>query len=510
MKKMLACLTALLMMVLPALSMAEGLSVLSAGQGFAGKYLAEGQGHTVDISLELGDFALSNMDEQTRGIVKELMDALKIELESQKNGSDLQGALRILLNDQNAADVVIAMGEKGLYAASSFLGEKVFMITKEQISKLAESQLDQMVAQGTLSQEQADQLKAALNGTAGSGEDLIASMFGSPDFQPLLSALQELVSTPPAISAVEEIPEGVTIDAAMKMTIVLGKESLTKVTTELAKLLWSFPVVQQIANASAANNGAEPMTEEKLTEALNRIPAALSDDLTLDIYADAAGQQIQALSDLEVTANGQTVPIHVNELVEMKENGAHVHTLVRVAGAENPATMDMDLNVAVEGTETAVDMDLLMQSGEGDQAAEMMRETMRMTVSRGETENAFTMEMSARAAQNGSGEPMTVRFTANGTEKDLGDHAEENAVITAAIDGLGDVLKVTMNAKTDLAEAWIIVDDAVQPLSMTQEELQQLSGELSGSAMGGLMKLVGLLPANAQTLVFQMMNGVGQ
>ena len=84
---------------------------------------------------------------------------------------------------------------------------------------------------------------------------------------------------------------------------------------------------------------------------------------------------------------------------------------------------------------------------------------------------------------------------------DLGDHAEENGVIVIGMEGYGDLMTMRVNAKTDLAEAYIITPDAIQPLAMSEEELNALWQEIQGNSLAVLFSSMSKLPASVLKLL---------
>lgn len=500
MKKAFSLLITLMILALPLAGTAES---MAAGSFFQ-KYLEEGQRQVVDFSLQLGDGAQSMLGDETGSMVQELLNAMKIELAAQKGENKAQGALRILMNDQLAADVVLAVGEKGLYGASSFLGDKILMLTPEQVKNLAEQVLQQMVDEGQLTQEQLDQLKGAAASFSGDPEAFLSSLIGSPDLQGLMEAFQGVVSQNPEITAVEEVPEGVTIDAKMRMSLVLSKEGMTRVTTELAKVLYSMPVIRKSLTFAAQQNGQEAPSEEQLITALNRIPEVLEGDLPLDLYMNETGDQMQFLSDFQVKSGETTTPVSANVLIEMAEAAPHLAGTIMVGTEDTSATVfrgDMRLTGADGGQ--VMDMDISTDITENGETYTALQENIHMTFASGENDINVNADVTVQVKQDASSDPVTVSYTASFGQKDLGDHAESNTMVTFAIDGLGTILTVTADGRTDMAEAWITVDEAVQPLSMSPEEQEILMGEIQQSAFSGMIMLLNSLPSSVQSLILQ-------
>lgn len=495
MRKTVSFILAMLMLALPVIGMAEA--------DFASKYLAEGQRMVTDISVQPGSMLLESIPEEMLAAVQDLMQALKIEVTGQSSDGMAQGTLRLLLNDENAADITAAKGEKGLYVASSFLGNKVIQITPEQMKTAMDQLLAQMVEQGALTQEQLDAFQNGLASFQQDPEGTLQALIGTPDFGPLSEALNGLLSMEIVPEQVTELPEEVTIDAKMMVTIPLKKEALENVTTELARLIWSLPVVQQISETAKVND--EPLSEESLIKAFKAFPDLLAEDVEIKVYLTADGSQFQAVSDVLLAEDGNTVPLHLNILAEPQENGTHVAWILRV-DAEEAQNMEMTGDMTMVQTEEggSIQYEIISSLTEEGNTYTNMKEKINAAWTKSENARAMNMDINIQVVPSAEANPVGVDFTIRSEEADLGDHMEANASFSVAVENMGDLLSVNISQKTDLAEAYIITEDAVQPLAMSQEELQAFGEEIMGEAQGALGGLIGKLPQSVLSLVMQM------
>jgi hypothetical protein len=510
MKKILSWILALLMLTLPVLGAAEApaaedVSAALAGSSFSAKYLMEGQRSVSDVTVEPGIVLLSLIPEDYQQAVQDLLAALKIELTGQAVDKEAQGTLRLILNDKDAANVTLALGEQGIYAASSFLGDTIVQLTPEDLQKLMDQATQQMVASGQISQEDLDKLKAGMSNP----EELISSMIGNPDPSALMTAVLGLVNPEDIKSAeVTELPEDVTIEATEEMTLVIRKEALAKVTTELAKLLWSMPVVQQLGEA-AAQNGGEPLTEEKLIAGLNKIPEVLAEDLTVRMYTTKEGNPTQILMAPKILKDGKETEMKFSAITEMLDDGVKISWTAGMPqeGTDLLLSGDLTLNQAEKGgTLTYLVTADVTRDGETYRIIDM---NCGMKWTAEEALRTLDMNYTATILQEPGAAPMTFAFTVASEEKDLGDHAEETAKVDVTIQ---DALLMTLNVntKTDMAEAYIISEDAVRPAALSEEEMQSFTQSLSTNATSGLLQLLTALPESAQTMVFSLINNSAQ
>ena len=414
-----------------------------------------------------------------------------------------QGTVRLLLNDENAADVVVAVNQDGLYATSSLIGSAIVQVTPAQLKQLANQLVQQMIEEGQLTQEQWDALKNAYKAFRADPEGFLASLVGEPDFSGLLTAVYGLLTFDPTPVEVTEKPEEVTIDAKYVMTIPLSKEGLKSVTTELAKVLWSMPVVQKVATVAKVND--QPLTEESLTGLLNLFPDALAEDLVIDVYLTEDGNTAQALSDVKLNAEGTEAEEKVNFILETLEAGMHMVWNVQVL-AEEEFTLAGDMTVTETAEGGEMTYDVTATAKQGDVEFTPLQENVKAVWTEGENQKNLVLDVIAKAAEEPGAEAIGLIYHVEDEERDLGDHAEETVTVAVAMDGLGDLVTIKAEAKTGLAEAYIITEDAVQPLDMDEEALEAFTGEVLQNAMVNLFGLISKLPESVQPIVMQLLS----
>ena len=530
MKKFLSLMLALLMLALPVFSMAEaaepadvaepaeteaGLSLstetltgLLEKVDFSSKYLLQGQAMTMDFSMQVGDFLMSMVPEEYRQPIADLLSALKIEVSGQTSGHEVQGAFRLLLNDESAVDMIAAVNRTGLYATSGLLGDQIFQVTPAQIKGLVNQYAEQMVAAGQITQEQLDLVKESWRSFRADPKAFILEQIGSPDLSGLLTALLTLVTTE-GMEEVAEIPEGVLIDAKYVMTMRLSRESLVNLMNETVNVLWSMPGVQKLAAFMPVNG--TPVTEERLHAAFAKVAGALAEDMIIKCYMNEAGNAMQYCIALKVTDGEEISQGKASIAFETLETGTiHVVYTLDVPKQDQEMIMNYEMAIIPQETGAEVSYDAVATLKQGDTEYTPIREGGTLTLVMQEAERDVSLTGNVYVQPQPGAQPMGILYTAAGTEKDLGDHAEENVTARFELEGMGEVFSMNAEAKTGLAEAYIITDDAVQPLAMSQEELAELWNTLQQKLMIGAFSIIPKLPESVQMFVTQLMGGQPQ
>lgn len=506
MKKLLSLCLTLIMLALPVISLGGEAAApgLALNGGFGDKYTAEGQRVVAEFSIEPGSGLVDAIPEQMRAAVQDLLNALKIQVVSQKNENGLQGALRLILNGNTAADVTAAVNDKGIFAGSSFLGDQIIQLTADDLKTLGKQITDQMVQSGQLKQEDVDALFSQLQEFSANPQDALAKLIGNPDASGLISALTGLIPTDAAPVELTEKPEGVDIDAKYEITIVLKKEAIRKVTDEAAKLLWSMPGVQKIITAVAEQQGKKA-TEDKLIKFFGKVSDKLAEDVTLKVYMTEDQSTIQILSDIGVRDGEKILPVSANLLIEPKGNEVHMLYTISAEKEAKKAVMTGDMRMTMDGPNGTMEYDIRLQNGADGSLAEAMHETVSAAWTGSDTERTFRMDVAADVPASGDAAPVSLKFEIASSEKDLGDHAESTLTIKPSMGGMGELFTLRADVRTDLAEASIATDGAVRIMSLSEEERQTFKNGLQNSLMTGLGTLLQNLPDSTKNLVTGLM-----
>ena len=150
--------------------------------------------------------------------------------------------------------------------------------------------------------------------------------------------------------------------------------------------------------------------------------------------------------------------------------------------------------------------DVTATAKQGDVEFTPLQENVKAVWTEGENQKNLVLDVIAKAAEEPGAEAIGLIYHVEDEERDLGDHAEETVTVAVAMDGLGDLVTIKAEAKTGLAEAYIITEDAVQPLDMDEEALEAFTGEVLQNAMVNLFGLISKLPESVQPIVMQLLS----
>ena len=275
MKKVLAILTALMMALMPVMSLGEqmGLSDLQK-MNPALKYMKEGQEYTAEVTIEVTEMLLNllGIPAEIQAGIQELLSTLAFRATAQTADGLAQVGLALMARGEEALGIRAAYGEKSLYVQSAaLLGDEILQFTLAQLKEAAQQMLEGQISAGSVSQEQLDSVRNFLQLMRDDPQAAIRKLVGEPDLQGLQSALAAYPTI--GVQPLTEKPESLPW-ASMEVRIPLQKEGLTAITTEIAKVIWNMPVVQKISTQAQ-------LTEEKLVSGFNKIPNLLAEDSEL-------------------------------------------------------------------------------------------------------------------------------------------------------------------------------------------------------------------------------------
>lgn len=500
MKKMLSLLLALLMLALPVFSCAEETVAVSSISGmkpdFAQKYLAQGQEEVTTISLVPGDLLLGMVGEEYGAAISELLAALAIQTKAQTADGKAQGSFSLQLSGEDAISLTVAASNDGLFASSNLLGEETYMLTGEELKELLNQFAQSLVAQGAITQAQLDGFTAQFAAFAENPEAAISALIGNVDPTGLQNALTPIMSGITQ-EAVTEAPE-LLPDAVMVVTVPLKKADLAAVMEEIAKLLWSMPITQQLASSSG-----ESMTEEKLIDALKKVPDALAEDTALQIYMNETGDKVYVTTDMKLTANGEEAEMAFDMVIAMLEAGMNLNWALNVTDKEENVLMSGDMNVA----DTHMDYTVTVDATEDGKAWRPLEVIADADFTSQEDSFALGMTVTERIKNDPDSDAVGIVVSISGIDQDKGDHAEGQATVAISLENMGDLLTINVSEMTGEAEAWITdANNAVRPMAMTGEEQAALGEKVMNSLQLGLITAMQKLPASVLQIVNSLMN----
>ena len=493
MKRALSILLAVLMLALPAFSMAEGIPGFGGASvpDLAKKYTDAGQKSTVTITFEPGDLLPALVgDEDTGAAVTDLLKILGIKIDGQSGDDAAQTAVTLQLDGEDALALTFATATDGIYAKSSLTGEDVFAISPEELKTLLETLAKQAESNGTIPE-------GALSGFLADPSSAIAGMANVQlDTTGLQNALMPILmgaKNEEVTEAPEAFPEAKTVT-----TIRITKEDMNNVLTEVARLVWQVPAAQQLLGMTAG--GGEPMTEENLIQMLTAYPSVMKDDAVLQIYSGDSGDRGYVTFESVMRGEDDSEVIVRNETLSTQADGtSSLNSQTKITSTNTSEVVGVSLEIT--SSERKTDFHMAMTDDlEGD-VATMMEILLSAETAVSETEVTTLAEGVVRFAPDRGSKPVGLFFSENTAMKDLGDHAEGQGSMTVGLEDAGSLMTVKVTTATAAADALIVTPDAIHPMAMNEEELNSLGTKLMGSVMGEAAALLQKLPANFLQMV---------
>jgi hypothetical protein len=200
--------------------------------------------------------------------------------------------------------------------------------------------------------------------------------------------------------------------------------------------------------------------------------------------------------------------VSVAALIETRDDGTDIIAAISMNqyGIEN--RIDCEITMKTDGNQGSLNGTAVVTVSDGEQKTVPMQGTGSLTWI--DEETARNAQGEIRAEILNSDAPQALYMTMDFTDKDLGDHAKTDLVFTVGLAEGGALLTIKVDGKTDLAEAYIITDDAVDVAKMDEETSQALRNELQVGAAQVLSNLMTKLPEAAQQLLAQIMGGTQQ
>ncbi len=460
------------------------------------KYVTQGQEAVFTISVIPGDalLAMAGDNEQINTAIRDLFEALGIQVKAQTTDKQVQGGLDVLLNGESVTGITVAANSEAVYCSSNLLGDGIYAFTIEELNKLAETYMQQAGQKNSQMAAIMNMLKGLFSGDPRESGAVLAQMLGAMDLTKLNEALVKLVANMESLE-VTEAP-GRMPDAVNHARITMKKEDLRKVMTEAGKVIWNIPAVQQMLKQK--NMGSE----KKITEAMASAVDKLQEDVVIDLYLNNNQAVLTQVNTSVVKAEGENArPVSAEILFVPKTEGSSVEGDIVVKNGETSDTLSFNAGKAGNEINGIADWTFEDQEGKWQKATVTLKSVANRTESSGDT----IVDLTLSVWPTRDGQPMAVTFKEMLSEQDLGDHAEGNFNAKISIEGMGDLLTVNCDARTGLAEAYIITGDAVRPLTMSQKEQSKWIEGLQSNAQQILLGALSKLPAS----VIQLFIGTG-
>lgn len=447
MKKLLSLMLALLVMVMPFASLAEQVAATT----FA---ITECNLAKAVEGMEL--------DEDAQKVLP-LIDAVLPLLSFTGYVADDQVGLIASVSETPAVTLTVAQKDDTVLVGSNLLGEKTIAVTADEVKNLLVAMAPELVAQGALTQEQADALILMLEDPEAFLEAQLSALFGSFDPEamldyvmteilPLIEITQEACDTPVNGSDVPDTHTAVRI----------AKENMGKL-VKAAIEMPGLEKVKEMIESSLAENGMESMDEFYA-----EVSSVYADDIVVDVYT-ADGELCYMCYSYSVQAEEVLTTVFYEGIVKTQEDGTQcvvLNAVITADGTEITMNGDIDINGDLQ---TGV---LTVKAGE---------DTIVVVEFTGDNANCVITISSPLLPIS-----LTITVISN----------DEAAQMTFKLSHMEENLLSLMVANTEIeAPAAPAAEGAAHVLTMNEEELNAFAEEVQGSAMTALISVIQLLPA---------------
>lgn len=496
MKKLTAMLLALVMMTLPMLGLAASPDEMLQAAVDAGRPLkVEGQ-------LNYG--AIPGMDAEIETIINDVVDAIGFTYTEQEN----QGSFALKLSGNDVLTFAGATEGEDIYINSNLLGGTV-AFNGEEGKAILEKLMNLAVSSGMMTEDELAEIKAAL--------DQAAAQVAAPmenvdvedmDLTGLLNVAMELAAK---VQTGEVTQQPKNCDAAATMvTITLTGEDITKLYTEIFKLLQNVPqFTEALQSADTLTINGENVTPEefvaKLPEMAGEIGKMIDGDIPVAIYMDEAGEPVYGTLAMTMKAENEegteeTVAMDMN-YARLTVNEGVTHAVNVIAKDNNNEGVSVSVNVLTSEKKDVVNV--AVASLKGDVAEPVVNVDVTVEKEYGETESEEDVLVVVTIVDSESKEEISFAVEAETEAKLVGEDVVYESDIDLNVMGIEELLCIKITETTGEAAESIVTADAVRPGQMTEEEFNTyVTEDVASNAMNALMGLIQNLPASALSLLF--------
>ena len=491
MNKLTAMLLALVMMTLPMLGLAASPDEMLQAAVDAGRPLkVEGQ-------LNYG--AIPGMDAEIETIINDVVDAIGFTYTEQEN----QGSFALKLSGNDVLTFAGATEGEDIYINSNLLGGTV-AFNGEEGKVVLEYLMNLAVSSGMMTEDELAEIKAALEqATAQVAAPMENVDVEDMDLTGLLNVAMELAAK---VQTGEVTQQPKNCDAAATvMTFTLTGEDITKLYTEIFKLLQNVPqFTEALQSADTLTINGENVTPEefvaKLPEMAGEIGKMIQGDIPVAIYMDEAGEPVYGTLAMTMAAEGDTVSMDMN-YARLTVNEGVTHAVNVVAKDNNNEGASVSVNVLTSEKKDVVNV--AVASLKDNVAEPVVNVDVTVEKEYGETESEEDVLVAVTIVDSDSKEEISFAVEAETEAKLVGEDVVYESDIDLNVMGIEDLLCIKITETTGEAAESIVTADAVRPGQMTEEEFNAyVTEDVASNAMNALMGLIQNLPASALSLLF--------
>lgn len=508
MKKILSLLLAVMMLAMPVLALAD--------DGFVSEALEDGRAVNAVVTFRAGDIT---GDENVDTIVKDVLDALKLNV-SWQGGENAQAGAVVVLSDKEIITLDAAAAEDAFYLLCNLLGEQTVMVKAEDVEPLVNRFIDLFAGMGALSSYEAAEIKAQLaeafaqGVSTGAGAAVQMEEIPEPDLSALIAFMADKVKEEPVTMQPRNSDP-----AAKKVVVTLTGEDLVQIVKLTFDAVRADAQLMEMINASVEME--EGMTVEELfaqvESELAALPEMFSEPLVLDMYLDDEDELVYAAATV-VASEGSSGS---NGAVTMGKIGS---SGVSQSSSESAASVKVDVNYArltmndvethaanviMKAEDEMVSLSVNVIDGEDNEEIRVdigdgvNQIGVYVTHSENEEGDAETAATDVNLVLTDPEMSMNLTLKVNEKVQENGDDANAWYDIAVLLDET-ELFGMTVEASTADAEASIVSESAIRLAAISDEDFEAWVNGVVNGLQGWLMSAVQALPASVLMLMMGM------
>ena len=497
MKRILSVMLAVLLLAVPALSLAASPVEMLEQAVEAGRPLH------AEVSMQAGEMP---MGEAEAKLVSDMINALGFRMDVQQ-GDAPQTSMALKLSGKEV--LTFAVAEKGgdTFLKTNLAGADVMAFNAQEAQNTLNRLMQMMADSGLMTREQLDEVMAQFASMAGMGS-MTASAEGLEfDTAALLSLTADLAEAM-TMEGVTSQPRGCD-EAKTRMSFTMTRDMLLKwvdLCLDMVRKNESYMAAlnQQLTGMAAA--GSETVTAEELLEQLRQ---QLNDSITafsapVSIFLDEKDEPVYILMDAAMTIaeDDEQEDLDVTFTYTRLTGTEGVnHSATLIANDEEKDGMSMTFGL-LEGEKRAVISFDLAEMDEGVTEAPILSLAAELLKEREET--SARDQLNVTMTLTDSGKSQSVTLTADASAEQNGEDVDFQVCGKLYLPGCtAETITVNAQLTTGETETSIVTEDAVRPGAMTDDEFNAFLGKVAQSAQTALLVMLQNLPDSVLQLFRQ-------
>lgn len=495
MKKIVAVFMALVVLMLPVASLAEG--------DFIAEALENGRMVERTTTFKLNEIGDENVDQ----LIGDLLDALSI-ITYQQKADGGQSGLRVNMSGKDILSFDLASADEKMYLRSDLLAGNTVVVAQEDAQAIAENLLKTMAAEEMISESDVEtamaQLETVLAAPANPMADVdFEAILNGFDFTSMQSMMEELAAKIEQ-GDLSDLPEG-SDPAIMALTLTLTAEDLVKFYDILFDAVKANSEYLALLNTMMASSDANMTAEEAIAQMQEQIdtllPQAINGPVPVKLFFNGDDELVAVTLKMDMQATtedgGDLQPVSVDFEYYRQTTDAqvlHTATYTIVSGEELLAAASLLLSLAdgyVDAMVTIADQDDVVVFA--FQKMESVSDTQKAV--------GIVVALSfGQAEADGANSASTVTLNIDIDAKKDGQDAEQTTKIALSLNG-APLASMTTETKTGDPVESIATEDAIRLAEMSQEDFQGWFESVIMNLQVWLMTAIQSLPSSVLMLI---------